>query len=586
MSEFVVSARKYRPQVFDDVVGQSHITITLKNAIKTNKVAHAFLFCGPRGVGKTTCARILAKTLNCLNRTDNIEACNKCESCEAFNTSHSFNIHELDAASNNGVDDIRSLTEQVRIPPQIGKYSIYIIDEVHMLSTAAFNAFLKTLEEPPAHAIFILATTEKHKILPTILSRCQIFDFKRITIDDAARHLARIAQNEGITAEADALHIIAQKADGAMRDALSIFDRMVTFCGNNLTYNAVIENLNILDYDYFFGIVDNALKGNIAELLITYNQILDKGFDGQHFLSGLAEHLRNILVASDPKTIILLELGENVKRKYFEQASVANSSFVLEALRIINKADQEYRTSNNKRLTVELALMNIATIEVAPLANSAIQKNGGIQSTSASVASESAPSKIQKPIEAIKVNPGSLSLGSLKSTPGIADEKKKLSNQHQIEAKLVNEPTAEVEKLTVIKESSVEKIIHPIESQINLKNLQEVWTEYANIQQEKKKVALHATLTIHPIRLDGNTIVLPVDNSSQVELLLNERVELMNYIRNQLNNFELDFKTELKEKDSDKELKPYTDKEKFEKMAASNPVLLLFQEKLGFEFEY
>lgn len=363
MSEFIVSARKYRPSTFDNVVGQIHITSTLKNAIRNHKVAHALLFCGPRGVGKTTCARIMAKTLNCFNLKDDIEPCNQCESCVGFNTSHSFNIHELDAASNNGVDEIRKLIDQVRIAPQVGKYSIYIIDEVHMLSTAAFNAFLKTLEEPPAHAIFILATTEKHKILPTILSRCQVFDFHRITIDDIAQHLGKIAVNENIEAEPDALYVIAQKADGALRDALSIFDRIVTFSGSKITYEDVINNLNILDYDYFFKIADAALAENYKELLITYDQVLANGFDGQHFLTGLQEHYRNLLMGLDPATIILLEVGEKTRDRYLQQAKNCETLYILAALKILNDADIQYRTSNNKRLHVEITLLQLSQLK-------------------------------------------------------------------------------------------------------------------------------------------------------------------------------------------------------------------------------
>lgn len=363
MEEFIVSARKYRPQTFDDVVGQVHITSTLKNAIRNKKIAHAFLFCGPRGVGKTTCARIMAKTLNCMNLTEDIEPCNQCDSCVGFNTSHSFNIHELDAASNNSVDDIRNLIEQVRIPPQIGKYSIYIIDEVHMLSSQAFNAFLKTLEEPPHHAIFILATTEKHKILPTILSRCQVFDFHRITIDDIANHLGRISVKEGISTEPDALHVIAQKADGALRDALSIFDRIVTFAGNTISYKDVIDNLNILDYDYYFRVTDAILGNDQKTLLLIFNEILSNGFDGQHFINGLSEHYRNLLVSRDPQTLKLLEVGENIREKYMEQAQKLTPEIIIESLKILNTADIEYRTSNNKRLLVELTLLQLGELK-------------------------------------------------------------------------------------------------------------------------------------------------------------------------------------------------------------------------------
>ncbi len=361
MENFIVSARKYRPQTFNTVVGQTSITNTLKNAIRNNQLAQAFLFCGPRGIGKTTCARILAKTINCKNISENIEACDQCESCVSFNRSASFNIHELDAASNNSVDDIRNLVDQVRIPPQVGKYKVYIIDEVHMLSQAAFNAFLKTLEEPPAYAKFILATTEKHKIIPTILSRCQIYDFKRITVEDIANHLAFVAKEEEVTAEQDALQIIAQKSDGALRDALSIFDQIVSFGGRNITYKNVIENLNVLDYDYFFRMVESIVQGNIRDTLLIINEIIDNGFDGQHFIIGFGEHLRNLLVCKDPGTVKLLEAGGTIRNRYQEQAGVCSVDFLLKALDINNKCDIDYKTSNNKNLHIELALLKMCT---------------------------------------------------------------------------------------------------------------------------------------------------------------------------------------------------------------------------------
>ncbi len=362
MDNFIVSARKYRPATFDMVVGQASITNTLKNAIKNNHLAQAFLFCGPRGVGKTTCARIMAKTINCENPTENVEACNECKSCVSFNESNSFNVHELDAASNNSVEDIRSLVEQVRIPPHIGRYKVYVIDEVHMLSQAAFNAFLKTLEEPPAYAKFILATTEKHKIIPTILSRCQIFDFNRITIDDIAKQLKYVADSENIETEYDALQIIARKADGAMRDALSIFDQIVSFAGDKVTYKAVAENLNVLDYDYFFDLTDHILATDTAEILLLFNEIIEKGFDGAHLISGFAEHLRNLLVCKDPKTVNLIEVGDSVKLRYTDQSQKSSADFLLKALDIVNRCDLSYRTSNNKRLHIELALLQTAAI--------------------------------------------------------------------------------------------------------------------------------------------------------------------------------------------------------------------------------
>ncbi len=363
MSDFVVSARKYRPQTFDTVVGQRSITSTLKNAIKNKHLAQAFLFCGSRGVGKTTTARILAKTINCFNRTEQIEACDKCESCLSFNSGASLNVYELDAASNNSVDDIRDLVNQVRVAPQIGTHKVYIIDEVHMLSNSAFNAFLKTLEEPPAHAIFILATTEKHKIIPTILSRCQIFDFQRIKIKDIADHLSYIAVKEGISADSEALHVIAQKAEGALRDALSIFDQIVSFAGNNLTYQAVLENLNILDYDYFFRIVDSAYKEDIPACLLMYNDIMEKGFDGHNFILGLSEHFRNLLVCKDVRTAKLLEVGESVENRYVEQAKLLEASYIMRALGVLSKADVDYKSSKNQRLLVEITIMQLCSIK-------------------------------------------------------------------------------------------------------------------------------------------------------------------------------------------------------------------------------
>lgn len=362
MSDFVVSARKYRPQTFQTVVGQGSITTTLKNAISKKHLAQAFLFCGSRGVGKTTTARILAKTINCLNLGENIEPCGQCESCTSFNAGNSFNILELDAASNNSVDDIRNLIDQVRIAPQIGKYKIFIIDEVHMLSQAAFNAFLKTLEEPPEHAIFILATTEKHKILPTILSRCQIFDFHRIKVEDIVKHLSEIAVNENIAAQEKALHIIAQKADGALRDALSIFDQIVSFTGGNITYESVIENLNVLDYDYYFKIVDFALESKINENLIVFDDILDKGFDGSQFLTGLAEHLRNLLVCKDEKSVSLLEVPDDLKPTYVEQSKKTSIQFILLSLDLLRETETGYKISKNKRLHIEIALMKFSSI--------------------------------------------------------------------------------------------------------------------------------------------------------------------------------------------------------------------------------
>ncbi|SMB88081.1 DNA polymerase III, subunits gamma and tau [Hymenobacter roseosalivarius DSM 11622] len=365
MENFVVSARKYRPATFRSVVGQQHVTTTLQNAIVSNHLAQAFLFCGPRGVGKTTCARILAKTINCQNLSPETEACDQCDSCRSFNQNASFNVHELDAASNNSVEDIRSLVEQVRYAPQTGKYKIYIIDEVHMLSNAAFNAFLKTLEEPPSYAIFILATTERHKIIPTILSRCQIFDFNRIRVDDIVGHLGYIAQQEQITAEPDALHLVAQKADGALRDALSIFDQMVTFSGNSLRYQDVVQNLHILDYEYYFRLVDFLVNENLSGSLLLLEEIMQNGFDLHNFVVGAAEHLRGLLVCKDPVTVQLLEVSEGIRARYVQQAQTAPLPFLLSALNLVSQCDREFKQAKNQRLHVELTLMKLTYLNGA-----------------------------------------------------------------------------------------------------------------------------------------------------------------------------------------------------------------------------
>ena len=400
MENYIVSARKYRPLNFESVVGQKALTQTLQNAIRQNHLAHAYLFCGPRGVGKTTCARIFAKTINCLNPSSGHDACNECESCRAFNEGRSFNIHELDAASNNSVEDIRSLIDQVRIPPQIGKYSVYIIDEVHMLSTGAFNALLKTLEEPPSYAIFILATTEKHKVLPTILSRCQVYDFARITIADTIAHLQHVAQQEGVNASEEALNVVAQKADGGMRDALSIFDQLVSFCGNTITYERTIEVLNVLDSDYYFRMVDFALAHDVTGAMLLLNEVLQKGFDAGNFTTGLAQHLRDVLVAKDPQTITLLETADTIRRHYAAQAQHCSPQWLFAALDILNTCDINYRTAKNKRLTVELALIHMTQLGVqaaAPTTAAPIQNTQNTQNTPNTPNTQSAQSAPNPP---------------------------------------------------------------------------------------------------------------------------------------------------------------------------------------------
>ena len=422
MENYIVSARKYRPTTFESVVGQQALTQTLRNAIRSNRLAHAYLFCGPRGVGKTTCARIFAKTINCLTPTAEHEACNQCESCTAFNEQRSYNIHELDAASNNSVDDIRSLIDQVRIPPQIGKYSVYIIDEVHMLSQGAFNALLKTLEEPPSYAIFILATTEKHKILPTILSRCQVYDFTRITVADTIHHLQYVAQQEGITVGEQALNVVAQKADGGMRDALSIFDQLVAFCGKEISYEQAIEVLNVLNSDYYFRMVDAALQAAVGDALLLLNEVLQKGFDAGHFITGLAQHLRDVLVSKDAATAQLLETSDAIRQQYQQQATRCNARWIFNALDIVNTCDVQFRTAKNKRLTVELALVKLCRLVEAPEVPTsevqkpqpapaparpvaAAQKSSPAQLNSSTPAPQSAPQSAPQPAAAPKPAP-------------------------------------------------------------------------------------------------------------------------------------------------------------------------------------
>ena len=550
MSEFIVSARKYRPAVFDKVVGQKHITNTLKNAIKSGKVAHAFLFCGPRGVGKTTSARILAKMLNCLNPGPDLEPCNVCESCNAFNTSHSFNIHELDAASNNSVDDIRSLVEQVRIPPQIGKYSVYIIDEVHMLSQAAFNAFLKTLEEPPAHAIFILATTEKHKILPTILSRCQVYDFSRITVEDIAKHLANIANTENVSFEPDALHIIAQKADGALRDALSIFDRMVTFTGANLTYASVIQNLNILDYDYFFKVTDLAYDGDYQSLLLLYNEVLDKGFDGSHFNAGMAEHFRNLLVSRDAKTVRLLEVGETIKSRYFEQGQKIEPAWLLEALKISMKTDADYRIAANKRLLVELMLLQIATLkkklnELGEEPEKGADAEGDFLSSMGTATSKPA------------------AMGSAKVMPTRPQTISINPNKVLQQAK----PEAKEEEQTIQNPQEQDKPFTVDQCKAALQ-------QYIDTLAPNKKHNLLVIWTSNKFEIKEGLIQVVATSKIQANLLEEERSDMLDMIRGILKNRQLNLEVLIELPPEAPVQKILSNNERFDLLASKNPVLL------------
>lgn len=592
MENFIVSARKYRPATFDTVVGQSSITTTLKNAIKSNHLAQAFLFCGPRGVGKTTCARILAKTINCFQITENIEACNECESCVSFNQGHSLNIYELDAASNNSVEDIRNLVDQVRFAPQLGKYKIYIIDEVHMLSTAAFNAFLKTLEEPPAHAIFILATTEKHKIIPTILSRCQIFDFNRIGIEDMANHLGFIASSEGVAAEPDALHIIAQKADGALRDACSIFDRIVTFAGNNVTYKAVIDNLNILDYDYYFRVTNHILQGDISNCLLTFNEILSNGFDGHNFIGGLSEHFRNLLVAQDPVTVQLLEVGVNIREKYKAQSQQCGRQFLLSALDVANKCDLNYRISRSPRLLVELTLMQLCSLQQTgatagiPEKKTSIVPPNAVQS-SAPAASNPTPgpampapaAQITQPqTESARTSAGGGAFPKItvEAAAQVAEKKPALPSGLSLKSMLTKNKVEDTAELISTKDLP--------ESDFTLDQLVKCWSAYAESIRGHGKVSLYTTLCMRQPELKERFIAyFQLDNKVQEDALKAEMPELLAYLRSKLNNYSIVIETEINKVAAEK--RPYTAQDKFRRMTEINPVIQEFRQKLDLDLE-
>lgn len=596
MSQFVVSARKYRPATFDTVVGQAHITNTLKNAIRNNHVAQAFLFCGPRGVGKTTCARILAKTLNCHNLTENTEACNACESCISFNNGQSLNIYELDAASNNSVDDIRSLVEQVRYAPHSGEYKIYIIDEVHMLSSGAFNAFLKTLEEPPSYAIFILATTEKHKIIPTILSRCQIFDFNRIQVDDIAHHLEYVAQSEGVTAEADALHIIAQKADGALRDALSIFDQIVSYAGNKVTYQDVISNLNILDYDYYFRITDYLNNGVIANVLLLFNELLAEGFDAHHFINGLGSHFRDLLVAKDQVTIQLLEVSPAIRERYLQQSGTIDAGQLLHLLDICNKCDQEFKAARNQRLHVELALIRMCNLsgKTAMAAFESAEKKSPdiIQKPSAAAATPS-PAVVKPaaetkkevetenraeeipPADPVKVQ---TAIPVKEQKPAAPVSKGGTSMLKGASIKSVYSKPPEVKAVTTSDTGELSKDAFTKEQLLN------AWNEYAKSQKTIGKHQLFTTLTMNlPDIISEDKLELVIHNQAQENLMAEEKSALMDYLRKKLNNYYLQLNTRLVEEAGSQEA--YTIKEKYQKMVEKNPDLEEFRRQLGLELD-
>jgi DNA polymerase III subunit gamma/tau len=577
MENFVVSARKYRPMTFDTVVGQQAITSTLKNAIRTNHVAQAFLFTGPRGVGKTTCARILAKTINCLNITKDFEPCNKCESCETFNNGQSLNIFELDAASNNSVDDIRALAEQVRYAPVGGKYKVYIIDEVHMLSGSAFNAFLKTLEEPPSYAVFILATTEKHKIIPTILSRCQIFDFKRITVDDIASQLASIAKNEGVKAEKDALHMIAMKADGALRDALSIFDRMVSFAGDTLTYKSVIENLHILDYDYFFRITSQILNGEISNVLLTYNEILSLGFDGHHFINAISTHFRDLLVCRDAATVQLLEVSEGIREKYLAQAKQCSPELLFGLLEEANRCDVGYRTSVNQRLHVELALMKMCAL-AKPSAIPVVEpkkKNEPVElQKTAGLAQVAAPIQkiyIQQPaVTSVAQEPKEIPPQKpIVPRPAVTPKTISIKDSFDEPKTLVVELVETTKVSSLLKESGLEDVL----GETGGNNLQQLWNSFAANLFKAGKMSLNSAMTKRsPAWTDEHTVSFMVDNASLEKDFNAMKQDLLTHLRRSLKDDALSLNIEVA-KEEDKVDKPYSAADKFKWMAERNPKL-------------
>jgi len=580
MSNFVVSARKYRPVSFDTVVGQPAVTQTLKSAIKTGQTAHAYLFCGPRGVGKTTCARIFAKTLNCFHLTGNTEACDNCESCKSFNESRSFNIHELDAASNNSVDDIRNLIDQVRILPQVGRYSIYIIDEVHMLSQSAFNAFLKTLEEPPPHAIFVLATTEKHKIIPTILSRCQIFDFHRIRVEDIVAYLASVARLEDIAFEEEALNVIALKADGAMRDALSIFDQVASFSNRHITYREVLDNLNVLDYDYYFRLTETFLEGSAANALMIFDEILQRGFDGQNFLGGLSSHLRDLLVCRDETTLQLLEVSEALKVRYRQQALSCSDEFLFSSLEICSQCELSFKASRNQRLHIEIALIRLAgktgekkklTGNHTALVLPEINKNGvqvkppeypvpRVKETVVRITAAREPDPAYNSIPRISIR-DAFSSALLGNEGKDNHPTQQQAENHADQADNSNTP--------IIEES-----------------LFDSWNSFAGQIREAKPRMSVTLKNVKPRIKDAHTVIIDLNNRSQLEDFNNNtRLELEGFLQLELKNSQLCIEANLLESDEAPQSRLYTNEEKFRYLCQKNPVLVSFRQKLNLELD-
>ena len=590
MENYIVSARKYRPLTFDSVVGQRALTTTLKNAIASGKLAHAYLFCGPRGVGKTTCARIFARTINCLTPTETGEACGNCESCKAFEQQRSFNIHELDAASNNSVEDIRSLIEQVRMPPQVGRYKVFIIDEVHMLSTAAFNAFLKTLEEPPAHAIFILATTEKHKILPTILSRCQIYDFNRMEVADIVGHLKHVAQQEGYDYEEEALSVIARKADGGMRDALSIFDQVAGYAEGHLTYRKVIEDLNVLDYDYYFKIVDQMLGKNIPAVMLTLNEILSKGFAANHFISGFASHLRDLLVSRDAQTLPLLEVSETVRTRYSEQAAKCRPQFLYRALRFCNDCDLNYRTSSNKRLLVELTLIQVAQAVDDDEAGCGLGPTKILKPLFAAIAPAAAAPQAPKaqPTATAQQRPAATPAATTapSATLPVANTQNTAAAQHHVRPvslsisatkmqqrrKQANSANLDQARRIVINE------VQPFE----WKDLSYQWYRFAmELPQEQNAIAGRMK-NMRPQLMDNFVVEVPVENDQVLMLMNSIRDDLVCYLRMGLHNGKVDVRFRIIQAEEAKK-RAYTRQEQLAAMLEKSPGLTVLKNTLNLE---
>jgi len=581
MDNYLVSARKYRPDTFQSVVGQSALTITLKNSIRNRQLAHAYLFCGPRGVGKTTCARIFAKTINCMNIGEDGEACNKCESCQSFNEQRSLNIFELDAASNNSVDDIRNLVDQVRVPPQLGKYKVYIIDEVHMLSQSAFNAFLNTLEEPPHHAIFILATTEKHKIIPTILSRCQIYDFNRISINDIIGQLRYVANSEHVEAEEEALNIIAMKADGGMRDALSIFDQVSSFGNGKITYQNVIDNLNVLDYDYYFKITDAFLKGNLSNALLIFNDILNNGFEGQHFITGLSAHFRDLLVCKDPATLSLLEVGASIKDKYMEQASQCPEDFLFAAIKISNDCDLDYRESRNKRLLVELALIRIVQLsDSKKKINELIQDNVSIpiQPLPVKTVSDTKP-KDDNPSQYASIQDNSLT----DSKPIASNNPQKQNDTntpHPIKTIKTTSIRKRVEKADVIQQQAkdIPMVNQPFTSEALIRS----WNSYIETITDDIHLA-NAMKTCLPVLQKDYQFEVIIQNQVQESKLQDICYKIETHLRKTLKNNKV--KMHLRLAENGENVRPFTARDRLESMIKKNPNLELLYRTFGLDID-